>query len=160
MKHEPRVPTAHPTRPVSMSPAIVAAAWLAVIGLILIVLVFAAIRAATDLPYLLAGRSPSPGAFEARYATAPWLAYLHIIPGVCDLLGAPLQLWRGFRERHRSVHRAMGRVILPIGIISGVFALAFGVPFSFGGAFQSLATAVFGSWFLLAAATSGCIGAG
>ena len=132
-----------------MSRAIVAAAWLAVVVLILIVLVFAAIRAATDLPYLLAGRSPSPGAFEARYATAPWLAYLHIIPGVCYLLGAPLQLWRGFRERHRSVHRTMGRVILPTGVISGVFALAFGVPFSFGGAFQSLATAVFGSWFLL-----------
>ena len=36
------------------------------------------------------------------------------------------------------------------GLASGVFALAFGVPFSFGGAWQALAAAVFGSWFLVA----------
>ncbi|MEV5637424.1 DUF2306 domain-containing protein [Agromyces sp. NPDC052230] len=110
---------------------------------------FASIRAATDLPQLLSARTADPGSFEARYVDAPWLAYLHIIPGVVYLMGAPMQLWRGFRERHLDVHRIMGRIVLPAGIISGVFALAFGVPFSFGGAFQSLATAVFGSWFLL-----------
>jgi uncharacterized membrane protein YozB (DUF420 family) len=126
-----------------------AAAWLGIAVLVVIVLVFASIRAATDLPHILSGRPPGSDTFEARYVAAPWLAYLHIIPGVLYLLGAPLQLHRGFRERHFEVHRVMGRIILPAGIISGVFALAFGIPFSFGGAFQSLAAGVFGSWFLL-----------
>ena len=65
------------------------------------------------------------------------------------LIGAPLQLWRRFRERHFTFHRRFGRVLLTLGLVSGVFALAFGVPFSYGGAWQSLATAVFGSWFLV-----------
>lgn len=126
-----------------------AVAWIAIAVLIAVVLVFASLRAVTDLPLLLGAEHPDPDAFEARYVAAPWLAYLHIVPGVVYLLGAPLQLWRRFRERHIRVHRLVGRIILPAGIVSGMFALAFGVPFSFGGAFQSLATAVFGSWFLV-----------
>lgn len=131
-----------------MTPRVMTIAWAATAVLIVVVLVFSSIRAATDLPLILNGRSPDPGAFEARYVAASWLAYLHIVPGLIYLLGAPVQLWRGFRERHIRVHRLLGRIILPAGIVSGVFALAFGIPFSFGGAFQSLATAVFGSWFL------------
>lgn len=139
----------HVTIPSLGGRVVTTAAWAGIAVLITITLVFASIRAATDLPHLVSGRPADPGSFEARYVVAPWLAYLHIMPGVIYLIGAPMQLWRGFRERHLDVHRVMGRIVLPAGIISGVFALAFGVPFSFGGAFQSLATAVFGSWFLL-----------
>ena len=124
--------------------------WTLIFLLIAIVLVFATMRVATDGPLIAAGEPAEPGSFEARYVANPWLAYLHIVPGVLYLLGAPFQLWRRFRERHFAFHRRLGRVILTLGLVSGVFALAFGVPFSFGGAWQALAAAVFGSWFLVA----------
>lgn len=115
-----------------------------------VVLVFAAIRVSTDLPLLLRGQVPSPDSFEARYVAHPWLAYLHIVPGVLFLLGAPFQLSPRFRRRHLRLHRRMGRVVLAMGLLSGIFALAFGIPFSYGGSWQSAATAVFGTYFLVA----------
>jgi len=124
--------------------------WSAIGVLITTVLVFATLRAVTDLPLLLSGRAAEEGSFEERYVAHPWLAYLHIGPGVAYLLAALPQLSRRFRRRHLTVHRRLGRVVLGLGLTSGVFALTFGVPFSFGGSWQALATAVFGSWFLVA----------
>ena len=123
--------------------------WTSILLLIAIVLVFAGIRVGTDWPLILSGTPAEGDTFEFRYVRNPWLAYLHIVPGVLYLLGAPLQLWRRFRERHFTFHRRLGRVLLTLGLVSGVFALVFGVPFSFGGAWQSLAAAVFGAWFLV-----------
>lgn len=133
-----------------MNRAASAIMWTLVLGLIAITLVFAVIRVTTDLPLVAAGRAAEPGTFEERYVAQPWLAYLHLVPGVLYLLTAPLQLWRRFRERHFAFHRRFGRVVLALGLTSGIFALGFGIPFSFGGPWQSLATAVFGSWFLVA----------
>ena len=123
--------------------------WGAIFLLIAVVLVFAGIRFGTDGPLIVTGTPAEGDTFEYRYVAHPWLAYLHIVPGVLYLIGAPLQLWRRFRERHFRFHRRFGRVLLTLGLVSGVFALAFGVPFSYGGAWQSLAAAVFGSWFLV-----------
>lgn len=135
-----------------MTRATAALVWTTLFVLIAITLVFAGLRAATDGPLLVSGLRAEPGSFEERYVAYPWLAYLHIVPGILYLIGAPLQLWRRFRERHFTFHRRFGRVLLSLGLVSGVFALAFGVPFSFGGPWQSLAAAVFGSWFLVALA--------
>ncbi|MGH3704873.1 MAG: DUF2306 domain-containing protein [Agromyces sp.] len=132
-----------------MSRAVAISMWSVVFLLIAIVLVFAGIRFGTDGPLIVTGTSAEGDSFELRYVENPWLAYLHIVPGVIYLVGAPLQLWRRFRERHFTFHRRFGRVLLSFGLVSGVFALAFGVPFSYGGAWQSLAAAVFGSWFLV-----------
>lgn len=123
--------------------------WAATVLLITITITFAIIRAFTDLPQIAAGAVPDDGAFEARYVLHPWLAYPHIVLGVVYLVGAPFQLSRTFRSRHRRTHRRLGRVLVVCGAGSGVFALAFGVPLSFGGAWQALATALFGSWFLI-----------
>jgi uncharacterized membrane protein YozB (DUF420 family) len=117
--------------------------------LLAIVLVFAIIRVVTDTPFLLEGRLPDRDSFEFRYVAHPALAYTHIVPGILFLFGACFQLSRSFRHRHLAVHKRMGRVVLLLGLVSGAFALAFGVPFSFGGAWQALATAVFGSYFLI-----------
>lgn len=132
-----------------MTRAVEVAMWAAILVLITIVLVFAGMRFSIDGPLIATGTPAEPDSFEARYVASPWLAYLHIVPGVLYLIGAPLQLWRRFRERHFTFHRRFGRVLLSLGLVSGVFALAFGVPFSYGGAWQSLAAAVFGSWFLV-----------
>lgn len=127
----------------------IAAAWTVIALLMAIVLVFATIRVITDVPLWIAGEPAEEGSFEQRYVQHGWIAYLHIWPGVAYLLIAPLQLSRRFRERHFRVHRRLGRVVLGLGLVSGIFALGFGVPFSFGGPWQSLAAAVFGSWFVL-----------
>lgn len=132
-----------------MTRAVEATMWAAIFVLIMIVLVFAGMRFSTDGPLIATGTPAERDSFEVRYVASPWLAYLHIVPGVLYLIGAPLQLWRRFRERHFTFHRRFGRVLLSLGLVSGVFALAFGVPFSYGGAWQSLAAAVFGSWFLV-----------
>src|SRR5688572_32415993 len=105
--------------------------WTLIYFLIVVVLVFAGIRVGTDGPLIVTGTPAEGDTFERRYVENAWLAYLHIVPGVLYLVGAPLQLWRRFRERHFTFHRRFGRVLLTLGIVSGVFALAFGVPFSY-----------------------------
>ena len=124
--------------------------WLAIGLLILIVLVFAGIRVATDLPNVLGGRLPDPESFERRYAEFPWLAYAHVAPGVLYLLLAPIQLWRGFRVRHYAWHRRIGRVAVLAGLVAGVFGIVFGIFLAFGGALQAAASVVFGAWFVTA----------
>jgi hypothetical protein len=124
--------------------------WTAIVILIAIVLIFAGMRVVDDAPLIATGLPAERGSFQERYIAHPWPAYLHIAPGVIYLVGAPLQLSRRFRSRHFAFHRRFGRVLISLGIVSGVFALAFGVPFAYGGAWQSLAAAVFGSWFLVA----------
>jgi hypothetical protein len=115
--------------------------------LIAILLVSFVLRVANDLPELLAGTVPDD-AFDRRYVEHPALAYLHIVPGVIYVLGAPVQLaWR-IRSRHYRLHRRLGRLLVALGLLSGVYALAFGIPHSFGGAGQAWATVVFGSWFI------------
>lgn len=128
------------------------AVWASILVLITVVVVFAAIRIVTDLPWVVAGDSPDPDSFEVRYVSFPIPAYLHIIPGVVYLVGACFQLSRRFRTRHLRLHRRMGRVVLGAGIVSGVFALVFGAPLSYGGVWQSVATVVFSSYFLIALA--------
>lgn len=45
-------------------------------------------------------------------------------------------------------HRRIGRVALGAGLVSGVFAIAFGFFMSWGGTAQAAASVVFGVWFL------------
>ena len=63
-------------------------------ALISIVLAFALVRVVTDWPHILAGTVPDDD-FARRYVAHPWLAYLHIAPGVVYLLGAPLSSHAG-----------------------------------------------------------------
>jgi uncharacterized membrane protein YozB (DUF420 family) len=122
--------------------------WGIVFLLIAIVLVFVWLRVVTDVPNVVAGTTPDPGSFEARYARYPWLAYAHIVPGVVYLGLAPIQLWRGFRDRHLHWHRRIGRVALTAGLLSGILGIVFGAFLSFGGPLQASASVVFGAWFV------------
>lgn len=122
--------------------------WVGTVVLIGIVLVFAGIRIAEDWPVIAAGTLPPSDDYQHPYVAHPVLAYLHILPGVSYLLGAPLQLSRRFRERHFTVHRRLGRLVLMAGLVSGVYALLFGWLYSYGGLAQALATALFGGAFV------------
>lgn len=129
------------------SPRLVRTAAAAIGLLITIVVAFAIIRIVVDWPNILDGTVPDDD-FAERYVDNPGRAYLHIGPGLVYLLGAPLQLSRRFRTRHYTVHRWLGRVLLTCALVSAVFALLFGIPLAWGGAGESIATVVFGSWFI------------
>jgi uncharacterized membrane protein YozB (DUF420 family) len=127
----------------------------AIIGVLLaIMVVFIGIRLAIDVPNVLSGTVPDESDFEYRYTAYAWLAYAHILPGAVYLAIAPIQLWRGFRNRHLPVHRRMGRVAIVAGITSGIFAILFGLFQSFGGVLQATAAVVFGVWFITALVTA------
>ena len=70
-------------------------------------------------------------------------------PGVLYLLGAPLQLSERFRTKHYTLHRRLGRVLVTAAMISVILAIVFGIRFPWGGTPEAMATAVFGSWFLV-----------
>ena len=120
--------------------------------LIAVVLVFAVIRVTIDSQNIATGVIPEEGEFDRRYAQYPILAYAHIIPGVVYLVLAPFQISRRFRNRHLALHRKMGRILVPIGILSGVLGVVFGFFFSFGGFAEASAAVVFGTWFVIASA--------
>jgi hypothetical protein len=124
--------------------------WATLIVLILIVVAFAVIRVSVDWPNVATGTVPEEGSYDLRYALHPVLAYVHILPGVVYLVGAPFQLSRRFRNRHLVLHRRLGRVVLPAGIAAGIFAIVFGTLFPFGGLLEASATVVFGAYFVAA----------
>jgi uncharacterized membrane protein len=120
---------------------------IAVVLLLLMVIWSVVKRFVIDMPNLAAGTLPEDE-FDHRYVQQPWLAYLHLTPGVLYLLGAPLQLAYRFRSRHYTFHRRLGRVLAGAAMISGVFALIFGSRFAYGGLPEASAAVVFGLWFL------------
>jgi len=124
--------------------------WATLILLSLIVLVSFTIRLLVDVPNIVSGNVPGPHAFERRYVLHPLAAYLHVVPSVVFLIGAPFQLSRRFRARHLALHRMMGRILVPIGLLAGVMALVVGVWFPYGGAFEATATVAFGAYFVAA----------
>ena len=124
--------------------------WLAGLALLIgIVLVFVLRRVAVDIPNLEQGELPGTDSPDRQYVLHPSLAYLHIGLGTIYLIGAPLQLWRPFRERHYPLHRRLGRVLITVALISGCTGIVFGVRYAFGGAAEGAASVVFGTWFLL-----------
>ncbi len=125
-------------------------AWAVVFFLIAVVLVFAALRMSADSQNIASGVIPDEGEFDRRYAQNPILAYVHIIPGVVYLVISPFQISRRFRNRHLVLHRKTGRILVPTGIVSGVFGVVFGFFFSFGGFLEASASVVFGIWFVTA----------
>lgn len=126
----------------------VAALTVVIAVLLTIIVAFAVVRVITDWPSILDGTVPDDD-FAQRYAAHPWLAYLHIGPGLVYLLGAPLQLSRRFRTRHYTAHRRMGRVLVACALLAGVLALVFGLLYPWGGALEASASTIFGLWFVI-----------
>jgi uncharacterized membrane protein len=123
--------------------------WVGIVLLVFIAFFAVGKRISIDLPSLTAGTLP-PDPFDHRYVLHPAISYLHILPGIVYLLGAPFQLSRRFRTRHLAIHRRMGRVVWAAGLISGLFAILFGAVFAFGGFFEASATVVFALYFIAA----------
>lgn len=88
--------------------------------------------------------------FDGKYATHPLLALLHIVPGGLLLILAPLQFSTRIRTHHIRFHRWSGRVLLIAVAAASLSAFFLGLLQPFGGATESLATVVFGGFFLFA----------
>lgn len=129
--------------------ALTGLAWAGVWLLITVIVVFLVIRVTSDIGDLSSGRVPPEGDFDRRYVLNPWIAYLHIIPGTLYLLGAPFQFSTRIRRRRIRWHRRLGRVLIPAGWITAVFAIVVGLVMPFGLFAEASATVVFGSYFLL-----------
>jgi len=127
-----------------------AVVWTILPLLVLITTVFAVRRVVEDAANIRAGVVPPEGSFERGYAQHPVLAYLHIVPGVIFMVGAPLQFVPRIRRRHLRWHRRLGRLFVISGLAAGVFAIAVGIVFPFGGRSETAATITFGSIFLFA----------
>ncbi len=114
----------------------------------LIVLTFAVLRMIEDIPHLQAGTIPDDE-YAKRYVEHPWLAAAHIAPGVLYLIGAPFQLAHRIRSKAYWFHRRFGRLLLVAGLLSAIFAIAFGIPYAFGGFGESAAAVVFSIWMIV-----------
>jgi hypothetical protein len=112
---------------------------------VLFVVAFAVRRVVMDFPTL--GVELPRSAEDAQYAVHRSLAYAHIAPGVIYLVGGALQLSARLRRRHYSFHRRLGRVVLACGLVSGLFAIVFGLRYAFGGPVEAVAALCFGVWF-------------
>lgn len=113
-----------------------------------LILVFAVRRGITDVGHLRAGTLPDSPT-DVAYVQHPWLAYAHIVPALLYLLGAPWQLAGRFRTANYGFHRTFGRVLVSAGLLSGVFAVVFGLAFPVGGSAEAAASTAFGAWFLV-----------
>ena len=136
-------------------------------GLMVALLVAIALTAAVGRAYALAtGAEPfaavyalfPPGAIEDARAVERWFAahaaltWAHIIPGSIFLGLAPLQFVRGLRERHPSLHRWSGRVLLLTALPTGLTGILLQLSSPYGGALALSSILVAGSLFLGAAA--------
>lgn len=115
-------------------------------ALVLVLLVSAVRRAFVDIPNVTTGQAPDAGP-DHQYALHPALAYTHIALALPYLILAPLQLIRSYRERHFSLHRRIGRTVVPLALVATAAAVVFGTLYPVGGVGESAATAVFGCWF-------------
>jgi hypothetical protein len=97
----------------------------------------------------MTGSPPPADDFGVRYARHPWVALIHIVPGLLYLTLVPLQFVSRIRDRHIRFHRWLGRVLAVAAVISGVFAIAaaFRLP-AYAGFATLTATVFFGLIFL------------
>ena len=78
----------------------------------------------------------------------PTIVGLHVVLGAVYIAVAPFQFIGRIRNRHRSYHRAAGRVLVTVGTVVGVTALFLGLVIPFSGWPESVLIAIFGTLFL------------
>jgi uncharacterized membrane protein len=103
-------------------------------------------------PSPAAPRFPEAAAMDAGFARHPVLTMVHIVPGLLFVLLGPLQFVRTLRTRRPRLHRWTGRIVLGAGAIIGVTALVMSPQMAIGGLNETVATMLFGLFFLFALA--------
>lgn len=81
---------------------------------------------------------------DAAYVRHPFIAVLHLVPGVAFTLLGPIQFMPGIRRRWPVVHRWSGRVFIVSGVLVAVTAMVVSAVFPpVGGLFKSSAVYLF-----------------
>lgn len=94
-------------------------------------------------------RFAAAAAMDAAFARHRTLTLLHILPASLFMALLPLQFVRRIRIRWIAWHRWSGRLLLVLGLIVGLSALAMSYTTSIGGANETAATTLFAILFLL-----------
>jgi hypothetical protein len=124
--------------------------WVALIVLCLI----GAAAAARRIVVLMSPAATAPSAsgnplagLDSNFDAKASLTLVHIVPSLLFVALLPIQFVSSVRVRHPSWHRWNGRVVMVLGIVIGVTALALsGHPV--GGLVEGTATSLFGCFFL------------
>ena len=100
--------------------------------------------------YLLQTYGAPPGAVDPfldhldEYAANPGIEFGHLAPSFVFFLLAPLQFISAIRRNWPRVHRIIGRVYVGAAVLSGLFGIAIGVLFPFGGGWETVIILPFG----------------
>jgi len=94
-------------------------------------------------------RFAAAAAMDARFAQHRALTLAHILPASLFMALMPLQFVRRIRERHIGWHRWSGRLLVALGFVVGISALALSYTSSIGGANETAATTLFALLFLI-----------
>lgn len=85
---------------------------------------------------------------DARFAAKKTLTYVHISVGLIFVCLVPLQFIPSIRTRKPRLHRINGRVLMGLGLVAAVTAIAMTLRSPIGGANEAAATIFFGTFFL------------
>ena len=120
-------------------------------------IVLCVIAAAVVIRRIIALESPPKSVpaqlagLDQAFAAKKALTLTHIIPGLAFVILVPFQLSRTWRARHLRAHRWTGRIVMILGLIIGISALAMSTH-PIGGAIEASATIFFDVFFLFALA--------
>jgi uncharacterized membrane protein len=124
--------------------------WAGVLFLVLIGVAAVTRRALVLLwPNTFASKAPPAAALDVGFAKHVALTLTHILPGAVFLVLAPLQFVPSIRQKHRGIHRWMGRVLVTCGLIIGTSALVMSYKMNIGGPNETAATTLFAIVFLI-----------
>jgi len=84
---------------------------------------------------------------DEHFAAKAGLTVVHIVPSLLFVLLVPLQYVPVLRRRHPRLHRWTGRVIMCLGVVTGISALWLSAH-PVGGIAEETATVFFGCFFL------------
>lgn len=99
-------------------------------------------------PQQFSGKNNPAAALDAGFARHAALTFVHILPGALFLILTPLQFNRRIRDKHRQVHRWMGRILVVSGLIIGASALVMSYTMNIGGPNETTATTLYAIVFL------------
>jgi uncharacterized membrane protein len=123
--------------------------WIGVVVLALIGVAAVTRRALVLLwPQQFSGKNNPAAALDVGFARHATLTFVHILPGALFLILTPFQFNRQIRERHRQVHRWMGRILVVSGLIIGTSALVMSYTMNIGGPNETAATTLYAIVFL------------
>lgn len=92
-------------------------------------------------------RPPADGPLAELFVYPRW-SIAHFVPGVLFMTLVPLQLWAGFRNRHRVLHRWCGRLVVACGVFLAVSGIVLPLTMPERPAFESVFMTTFGVLFL------------